>query len=142
MSKQSNKEYYFGRMADELIRYNRIKSFIFKPQAYLSFGEVKYNLKDNEIIVLQDMLTPEFFENLIPFEINRYAKYNTHDNAVPTIRHGNNEADYNFMMNAESNIHLEEEKELVESKEEAKEEEKEEEKEVAKEELAEPKEKA
>jgi hypothetical protein len=78
-------------MADELIRYNRIKSFIFKPQAYLSFGEVKYNLKDNEIIVLQDMLTSEFFENMIPFEINRYAKYNTYDNAEPIItqRHNN-----------------------------------------------------
>ena len=99
-------------MADELIRYNRIKSFIFKPQAYLSFGEVKYNLKDNEIIVLQDMLTPEFFENLIPFEINRYAKYNTYDNAVPTIRQGTNEADYNYMMNAESETRLEP-KELV-----------------------------
>ena len=36
-----NETFYYGRMADELIRYNRIKSFIFKPQAYLSFGEVK-----------------------------------------------------------------------------------------------------
>ena len=101
VSKQSNKEYYFGRMADELIRYNRIKSFIFKPQAYLSFGEVKYNLKDNEIIVLQDMLTSEFFENMIPFEINRYAKYNTYDNAVPYVRQGTNEVDYNYLLNAE-----------------------------------------
>ena len=101
VSKQSNKEYYYGRMADELIRYNRIKSFIFKPQAYLSFGEVKYNLKDNEIIVLQDMLTSEFFENMIPFEINRYAKYNTYDNAVPYVRQGTNEVDYNYLLNAE-----------------------------------------
>jgi hypothetical protein len=124
VSKQSNKEYYFGRMADELIRYNRIKSFIFKPQAYLSFGEVKYNLKDNEIIVLQDMLTPEFFENLIPFEINRYAKYNTYDNVVPTIRQGSNEADYNYMLNADSEPRLPElvtelkEEELAPAKEE------------------------
>ena len=58
-----NEIYYYGRMADELIRYNRIKSFMFKPQAYLSFGQVKYNLRDNEIIILQDLLYPEFFEN-------------------------------------------------------------------------------
>ena len=51
-------------MADELIRYNRIRSFIFKPQSYLSFGQVKYNLRDNEIIILEDMLTQEFFDNL------------------------------------------------------------------------------
>jgi hypothetical protein len=80
-----NEEYYFGRMADELIRYNRIKSFIFKPQAYLSFGKIKYNLRDDEIIVLQDMLTQEFFDNMKPSDINIYAKYNTYDNAEPII---------------------------------------------------------
>jgi len=80
-----NELFYYGRMADELIRYNRIKSFIFKPQSYLSFGQVKYNLRDDEIIILQDLLTQEFFENLIPAEINRYAKYNTYDTAEPII---------------------------------------------------------
>ena len=80
-----NEQYYYGRMADELIRYNRIKSFIFKPQAYLSFGQVKYNLRDDEIIILQDLLTQDFFENLIPAEINKYAKYNTYDTAEPII---------------------------------------------------------
>ena len=80
-----NEIYYYGRMADELIRYNRIKSFMFKPQAYLSFGQVKYNLRDNEIIILQDLLNPEFFENLIPADINKYAKYNTYDTAEPII---------------------------------------------------------
>ena len=50
-------------MADELIRYNRIKSFIFKPNTYLSFGQVKYNLRENEIIVLENMLTSEFFNS-------------------------------------------------------------------------------
>ena len=80
-----NEVYYYGRMADELIRYNRIKSFIFKPQAYLSFGQIKYNLRDDEIIILQDLLTPEFFETLIPADINRYAKYNTYDNVEPAI---------------------------------------------------------
>ena len=85
INKTNNEEFYYGRMADELIRYNRIKSFIFKPQAYLSFGQVKYNLRDDEIIVLQDLLTQEFFENLIPSEINRFAKYNTYDTAEPIL---------------------------------------------------------
>jgi hypothetical protein len=80
-----NSEFYFGKMADELIRYNRIKSFIFKPKSYLSFGQIKYNLRDDEIIVLQDLLNQEFFENLIPSEINKYAKYNTFDTANPII---------------------------------------------------------
>ena len=50
ITNSDNEEFYYGKMADELIRYNRIKSFIFKPQSYLSFGTIKYNLRDNEII--------------------------------------------------------------------------------------------
>lgn len=85
VTKMPNEEYYFGRMADELIRYNRIKSFIFKPQAYLSFGQIKYNLRENEIIILQDMLTQEFFDSMVPSDINNYAKYNTYDNTQPFV---------------------------------------------------------
>jgi hypothetical protein len=85
ITNNDNEAFYYGRMADELIRYNRIKSFIFKPQAYLSFGQIKYNLRDNEILILQDMLTQEFFENLIPADINKFAKYNTYDTANPIL---------------------------------------------------------
>ena len=95
-----NEAFYYGRMADELIRYNRIKSFIFKPQAYLSFGQIKYNLRDNEIIILQDLLTQEFFENLIPSEINRFAKYNTYDTAEPILsQQYNNELELDEIIN-------------------------------------------
>ena len=85
ITETDNELFYYGRMADELIRYNRIKSFIFKPQAYLSFGQIKYNLRDNEILILQDLLTQDFFENLIPADINKYAKYNTYDTAEPIM---------------------------------------------------------
>jgi hypothetical protein len=80
-----NEQYYYGKMADELIRYNRIKSFIFKPQSYLSFGQIKYNLRDDEIIILQDLLNNEFFENLEPSDINKFAKFNTYDTAKPIL---------------------------------------------------------
>ncbi len=85
VTKKSNDEYYYGRMADELIRYNRIKSFIFKPQAYLSFGPVKYNLQDNEIILLENMLTQDYFNSLIPADINMYARNNTYDTTEPIM---------------------------------------------------------
>ena len=80
-----NEVYYYGKMADELIRYNRIKTFIFQPQSYLSFEQLKYNLKEDEMIILQSLLTDEFFENLIPSDINKYAKNNTFDNTEPII---------------------------------------------------------
>jgi hypothetical protein len=70
-------------MADEIIRYNRIKSFIFQPKSFLAFGQLKYNLRDDEIILLQSLLTQEYFEDLIPAQINKYIKYNNYDEALP-----------------------------------------------------------
>ncbi len=83
VNKINNEEFYLNRMEDELIRYNHIKMFIFKPQKYLSFGNVKYNLREDEIILLHENITQEYFEQLVPAEINQYAKYNTYDTANP-----------------------------------------------------------
>jgi hypothetical protein len=83
ITKKENEPIYFRRMADELIRYSRIKSFMLKPQTYLSFGNIGYNLRDNEIIMMQSLLTKEYFDGLIPDTINNYANYNTRDDAKP-----------------------------------------------------------
>jgi hypothetical protein len=100
VNKTDNEIIYYKRMADELIRYNRIKTFIFKPQSYLSFGQVKYNLRKDEIIILQDLITQEFFENLIPAEINKYAKYNTYDTTEPIKTHlYNNQLNIDYIIN-------------------------------------------
>jgi hypothetical protein len=85
ITNKENEPVYFGRMADELIRYNRIKSFMLQPQTYLLFGNIGYNLRDNEIILIQSILTQEYFENLIPAVTNKYTKYNSYDEAQPII---------------------------------------------------------
>ena len=86
-----NEVVYFGKMADELIRYNRIKSFIFQPNVFLSFTHVKYNLTDSEIILLQSLLIQEYFEGLVVAPVNKYIKHNTFDTAQPlkTQNYGN-----------------------------------------------------
>ena len=85
ITNKKNEVIYFGRMADELIRYNRIKSFMLQPQTYLSFSNIGYNLRDNEIILIQSSLTQEYFETLIPAVSNKYVKYNSYDEAQPII---------------------------------------------------------
>ena len=80
-----NEPIYYGRMADELIRYNRIKSFMFQPQSYLSFGNINYNLRDNEIILIQSLLTQDYFELLTPSITNKYVKHNAYDEVQPII---------------------------------------------------------
>jgi hypothetical protein len=80
-----NKPIYFQKMSDELIRYNRIKSFMFQPQTYLSFGNIGYNLRDNEIIMLQSLLTQDYFDNIVPVIINKYVNQISYDEAEPII---------------------------------------------------------
>jgi len=81
--KNNNELFYYDKMADELIRYNRIKTFLFQPQTYLSFGSLGYNLRDDEIILIQSLLDKEYFEGLVPAVINKYVKNNNYDNAEP-----------------------------------------------------------
>ena len=89
-----NEEVYFNRVADELIRYNRIKSFIFKPKTFLAFPDMKYSLKDDEIILLHSEIIskPGYFDKLIPRLDNKYIKTYTYDTAMPnkTLPYSNN----------------------------------------------------
>ena len=80
-----NEPIYYGRMADELIRYNRIKSFMLQPQTYLSFNNIGYNLRDNELILIQSLLTKEYFETLKPTVTNKYIKQMSYDEVNPII---------------------------------------------------------
>jgi len=80
-----NEENYYGRMADELIRYNRIKSYMFQPRTFLSFSTIGYNLRDNEIILLQSLINQDYFDNLIPIVVNKFTKFNSYDETNPDI---------------------------------------------------------
>jgi len=80
-----NAEIYYEKIADELIRYSRIRSFMFQPQSYLSFGNIGYSLRDDEIILIQSLLTQEYFERLVPMNNNKYVSKNSIDSAKPSV---------------------------------------------------------
>ena len=82
LTRVNNEEIYYYKMADELIRYNRIKEFIFEPDMYLSFNTVGYNLNNNEIIILESLIK-DYFKDFVPEKINDFAKYNSYDTAHP-----------------------------------------------------------
>lgn len=56
-----------------------------QPQTYLSFGNIGYNLRDNEIILIDSLLTQEYFETLVPSVTNKYIKHNSYDEVEPII---------------------------------------------------------
>ena len=78
-----NEAMYFGKISDEIVRYSRIRSFIFEPKSFLSFTVLKYNLSEDEIILLQSLLTQDYFDELTPRTENKYIKHNAFDTAPP-----------------------------------------------------------
>jgi len=56
-----------------------------EPNIFLSFDTITYNLRENEILILEKLLTKEYFENLIASGSNYNVTYNTFDNVEPSI---------------------------------------------------------
>jgi hypothetical protein len=81
-SEIDNSVLYYSKLADEMVRYNRIKTFLFQHKNYLLFDTLNYNLRDNEMIVLQSILTQTYFANLIPSKHN-IRLMNAYDTANP-----------------------------------------------------------
>jgi len=42
-----------------------------------------YNLREDEILLLESFVTQDYFEKLVPVEINPYVKYNNYDTVEP-----------------------------------------------------------
>jgi len=81
-ARNNNEQMYFDKLADELIRYSRVNSFIFKPSTYLSFNQIEYKINEDEIILLESLIK-DYYVGLVPAKQNPYAKNNTYDTAYP-----------------------------------------------------------
>ena len=82
---KDNEIQYFDKIADELIRYNRIKDFVFKPQTFLSFSDTNYNLRENEILIIQSLLNSDYFVDLIPITDSLFISNTVYDTINPDI---------------------------------------------------------
>jgi len=83
INNNDNEKIYFSKISDELIRYIRIKEFIFESKTFLSFNEIKFDLNDDEIILLQSLLTQDYFENIEIMNPNPYINYNSYYTTNP-----------------------------------------------------------
>jgi hypothetical protein len=77
---EDNEKYYYQKIADEFIRFNRIKSFIFNPQNYMPLGDVKYSVNENEMLIMHDILKqPNFFDKMVVEPKTKYGTNKIHD---------------------------------------------------------------
>ena len=85
-----NRTFYYGKLADELLRYTRIRRFIMSSSStFTSFMPVKYDLHDDEIILMHSQLE-YYFDHLEPGAgtMNRFVQYTTFDTANPELNPG------------------------------------------------------
>ena len=52
---------------------------------FLSFTNLDYNLNENEIILLQSLLTQDYFDDLIPDNKSKYISFTSYDTVVKCI---------------------------------------------------------
>lgn len=78
-----NEKVYFGRIADELIRYRRIRLFMFQTKTYLNITSTEYHIDEKELFLLESLLTREYFKDLVPYNRNQYISNIHYDDAQP-----------------------------------------------------------
>jgi hypothetical protein len=100
---RDNVRVYYGRLADELLRYKRIRVFMLQPKSYLNITQSDFSIDDDELFLLESALNRDYFRNLVPYNTDKYIRNIEYDNAQPSIS-----------QNYQDNLTLAEQEELVE----------------------------
>ena len=58
---RDNESFYKSKIADEILRYSRIRLFMFSPKSYFPISSVEYKVSQSELLLLEMNLTEEFF---------------------------------------------------------------------------------
>jgi hypothetical protein len=85
LSGVNNEAVYYGRVADELLRYRRVQLFMLNPDSYLNIGYSEYSIFNTEMLMLQSLLTPDYFADLVLFNESDFLKQVDYNNAVPAL---------------------------------------------------------
>ena len=82
---EDNSVVYFTKLADELLRYEPIRNFMFSLDKHIPVGNIKYNIHNDEIVTFSHVLNnPLFFKNLDnPIEMGNYESNIPFDVAQP-----------------------------------------------------------
>ena len=108
LSGYDNEKVYFGRMADELVRYKRSRLFMFYPKNYMNITNTEFFINSNELFLLETRLSRDYFRNIIPFGSNKDGQNMNFDIAQPDIEYNGSVQNYS------NKVSLKEQQELIE----------------------------
>jgi hypothetical protein len=80
-----NERVYYARVADELLRFRRIRLVMLKPKKYFNIMDDEYKLNENEFILIQTSLNNDYLKNLIPVNKNKDVQTVSYYHAHPQI---------------------------------------------------------
>jgi hypothetical protein len=80
-----NEIVYFARMADELLRYHRVRLFMFDSDKYFNLMDTEYSIDEKEMILTQSTLDGPYMTDLEPLSSSKYALRTTYDTAHPAV---------------------------------------------------------
>jgi len=101
---RDNVRIYYGRLADEMLRYKRVRVFMFQPKSYLNITQSDFEIGDDELFLLESALNREYFRNLVPYNTDKYIRNIEYDTAQPSMT-----------QKYQDDLTLDEQAELVES---------------------------
>ena len=78
-----NEIYYYLKLSDQLLRFTRIKQYLFDSSKFLSIGNHYYQLNEDELLIFSNDINQEFFKHLHFKDINSYKTFNTYDMTNP-----------------------------------------------------------
>lgn len=88
LSKHDNERIYVGRLADELLRNERVQLFMYDTANRLNARNVDYIIKDDEFVLVKSALTPEYFKEIDTTgetNVKKYDKITNYETANPSI---------------------------------------------------------
>ena len=65
INQDDNEILYYMRMVDEMVRHNKIRNFLLSSRSFLSLDDSKYNIKDNEILLLEEDLLNKYKNDIV-----------------------------------------------------------------------------
>ncbi len=86
---ENNEYIYFYRLADEIIRNTRIRSYLFNSY-YMKLTNIDYSIHDNEMLLLNTNINDEFFKNIYSGNNNKYIENIPYEFAVPNKKQKKN----------------------------------------------------
>jgi len=113
---KKNDEIYYKKLADELIRYKKIREYVLKNDTFMNYDKVEYKINKDEIVIISNMFYKIYPNNIESIDHSKFIKnHSIYDNT--NIEDGDIKK-YGIQLQLPENYSDEEDEENIEEEEE------------------------